>query len=444
MLNKSLLIAAVALFPALSAFAQKPAPLVIISLDGMRPDYVTHADEHGLKVPTLRTFLTQGTWAEGVEGVIPTVTYPSHTTIVTGVWPVEHGIYSNVRFDPLGEHPGVWYWEFSAIEVETLYQAASKAGLRTGAVSWPVTVGAPIDYNIAEHAQSEETATPAISPYNPPDILERLHIHPAKDADTDETKTAEAVAILRQDKPDLMLVHLANLDHQEHQHSPFSPEANAALEKLDVQVHQIEQAALAVDPATRIAIVSDHGFYRIDHIIHLNALFTKAGLITLGHRKAGEDDAPVLSWKAEAWTAGGSCAILLHDTDDAATLAKVKAVLDKAKANPKLGIAQILSHDEIAARGGFPNAAFLVEFKEGFGSGGNTSGAVVEDSPHTGTHGYLPSTPAMRSAFMLKGRGIAAGRDLKVIDMRQIAPSFAEMLGVTLPAAKQPPVHYQP
>ncbi len=412
--------------------------VIVISIDGLRGVTLASLASRGLNAPNLNEFARGGALSEGLIGVFPTVTYPSHTTIVTGVWPAEHGIYSNVLFDPLGQHPGVWYWEFSAIKVETLYQAASKAGLRTGAVSWPVTVGAPIDYNIAEHAQSEETATPAASPYNPPDILERLHIHPAKDADTDETKTAEAVAILKQDKPDLMLVHLANLDHQEHQHSPFSPEADAALEKLDAQVHQIEQAALAVDPATRIAIVSDHGFYRVDHIIHLNALFSQSGLITLGPKKS------VLSWKAEAWTAGGSSAILLHDANDAATLAKVKAVLDKAKANPKLGIAQILSHDEIVARGGFPDAAFLVEFKEGFGSGGNTSGAVVEDSPHTGTHGYLPSTPAMRSAFMVKGQGIAAGRDLKVIDMRQIAPSFAEMLGVTLPAAKQPPVHYQP
>ncbi len=72
----------------LPALAQsRSAPLVIISLDGMRPDYVTHADEHGLKIPTLRSFIAKGTYAEGVTGVVPTVTYPSRTTLVTGVWP---------------------------------------------------------------------------------------------------------------------------------------------------------------------------------------------------------------------------------------------------------------------------------------------------------------------------------------------------------------------
>src|SRR5713226_10343079 len=76
-------------FPAALAAAQeKVAPiLVMISIDGLRPDYITAADAHGAKVPNLRRFLKEGTYAEGVVGVVPTVTYPSHTTLVTGVWP---------------------------------------------------------------------------------------------------------------------------------------------------------------------------------------------------------------------------------------------------------------------------------------------------------------------------------------------------------------------
>ena len=74
--------------------------------------------------PPLRTYLTQGTYAEGVIGVVPTVTYPSHTTLVTGVWPAEHGIVDNTTFDPLGKHPGEWYWNFKDIKVPTLYTVA--------------------------------------------------------------------------------------------------------------------------------------------------------------------------------------------------------------------------------------------------------------------------------------------------------------------------------
>ena len=83
-------------------FAQNKAShvLVLISVDGMRPDYVTAADAHGAKVPNLRRFIKEGTYADGVVGIVPTVTYPSHTTLVTGVWPSKHGIWANTTFDP--------------------------------------------------------------------------------------------------------------------------------------------------------------------------------------------------------------------------------------------------------------------------------------------------------------------------------------------------------
>ena len=81
------LIVGFALFAAAVA-AQQPTPIVLmISIDGLRPDYVTAADKHGLKIPALRRFVTEGAFAEGVQGVIPTVTYPSHTTLISGVWP---------------------------------------------------------------------------------------------------------------------------------------------------------------------------------------------------------------------------------------------------------------------------------------------------------------------------------------------------------------------
>jgi len=428
-----------------SALAQTgPAPLVIISIDGMRPDYVTHADEHGLKIPTLRSFITQGTYAEGVTGVIPTVTYPSHTAIVTGVWPAQHGIYDNTTFDPLHVHPNVWYWFFKDIKVETLYQAADKAGLKTAAVSWPVTVGAPIDYNIAEYAQSEQTDNPGVSPYNPADILSQLGITKEPKENADVLRTREAVAIINKFKPTLLLVHLADLDHQEHLHSPFSPEANATLEVLDSQVRQIQQAALAVNPSTRIAVVSDHGFLRVDHHVNLNVLFAQAGLIQLGASQPNSKDPSVTAWSAQAWPAGGSCAIVLKDPKDKATLAKVKALLESAKAKPEYGIETILTHDELVKRGGFPNASFLVDFKETYAFTNKLNGPVVEEDPSTGTHGYLPSRPDLRSAFMIQGEGIAKDRDLHVIDMRQLAPTFAQLLNVKLPEAKLPPVNVKP
>jgi hypothetical protein len=57
-------------------------------------------------------------------------------------------------------------------------------------------------------------------------------------------------------------------------------------------------------------------------------------------------------------------------------------------------------------------------------------------APSTGTHGYLPDHPELRSALMIQGTGVAKARDLRVIDMRQIAPTVAQMLGVSCPTQK--------
>ena len=74
-----------AVAPAWAQGGVSPPLLLMISVDGLRPDYVTAADARGAKVPNLRRFLKEGAFAEGVVGVVPTVTYPSHTTLVTGV-----------------------------------------------------------------------------------------------------------------------------------------------------------------------------------------------------------------------------------------------------------------------------------------------------------------------------------------------------------------------
>ena len=127
---------------ALPLAAQSHNALLVISIDGMRPDYVLKADEHGLKIPHLRRLLKEGAYATGVRGVLPTVTYHSHTTILTGAWPVKHHIYSNVVFDPLDRNLAGWMWYSEDIAVPTLWDAAAKAGIVVGSVSWPVSVAA--------------------------------------------------------------------------------------------------------------------------------------------------------------------------------------------------------------------------------------------------------------------------------------------------------------
>src|SRR5262252_8154679 len=145
----ALVIACVCAFSARGQQGSEPL-LVMISVDGMRPDYITEADARGTKVPNLRRFMREGAFAEGVQGVIPTVTYPSHTTLITGVWPAKHGIYANLLFDPLEKGKQAWYWYAEDLKVPTLYDAAREAGRKTASVQWPVTVGAKITWDIPE------------------------------------------------------------------------------------------------------------------------------------------------------------------------------------------------------------------------------------------------------------------------------------------------------
>ncbi len=441
MLSKVIiLVSAFAILAPVRAQETHKPHVLMISIDGMKPEYVTHAEEHGLKLPTLRRFVAQGTYADGVEGVLPTVTYPSHTTMVTGVSPAQHGIVNNTVFDPMLQHKGEWYWYFKEVKAETLYEAADQASLTTAAVGWPVTVGAPIDYLIAEFAQSETVPLPPSATTRPTDLKDKLNIKVSDGVDGDDRKTAWTVGIINNYNPNFVIAHLDDLDHQEHSHGPFSPEANRTIEKIDGQASQIIDAELAQNPDAKIIIVSDHGFVRVDHHVALNALLAQAGLIRLAP-KGTNDRAPVVSWDAQAWEAGGTAAIVLHDPSDADVQRRVRDLLAKIAADPAYGINRVIEHDQVIKAGGFPDAAFVVDFKPGWSTGAGLRGAVLTDAPGTGTHGYMPDHPELRSSFFVMGKGIAKGKDLGLVDMRRIAPTVAEMLGVELPAVKLPPLN---
>jgi hypothetical protein len=440
------------------------APVLMISIDGLKPEYVTHADEHGLKIPTLRRFLAEGTYAEGVVAALPTVTYPNHTTLITGVWPAEHGIVNNTLFDPLRSLDGAWYWYAGDIRVPTLWDVAHEAHIGTASVSWPVSVNATsVDTLIPEYWRGRSAS---VDPENAnsqdvelmgaisrPDGLlfemqKRLGPYMMGNdttVDGDRTRTRYSLDILGRRKPGFMTIHLSSLDEAEHMTGPFSAESNSTLEAIDGMVGQLIDAAMKNDPNTVTIIVSDHGFSNVDHALNIAIPFLQAGLI---QGKAGADRAvKVTGWKAEPWATGGMAAIMLHDPTDAKTREKVHGVLARLATDPANGIAKILDHDEIAKLGGFPNAEWILALRPGFTFGSAFSGPLVSDQPSVkGTHGYLPSFPEMRASFFVMGQGIAHGRDLGVIDMRQIAPSAASILGVGLPGDKQAQLelHQQP
>ena len=131
-------------------------------------------------------------------------------------------------------------------------------------------------------------------------------------------------------------------------------------------------------------------------------------------------------------------AIMLHDPSDKATRNKVHTLLQQLAADPANGIEAILTPDQVAQLGGFPNAAFVVTLRAGFYTGAALTGPLLVETPGHGTHGYNPATtPEMGASFFIAGPEITSGRNLGLVDMRQIAPTLARILGVSLPDARQ-------
>jgi predicted AlkP superfamily pyrophosphatase or phosphodiesterase len=124
--------------------------VIVISIDGMMPEVYTNPDRLGLRIPNLREMAQAGYASQGATGVFPTVTYPSHTSMMTGVAPAVHGILANTPLDPFDKNRGGWYYYTEQIRVPTLWQVVKQAGGTTAAIGWPVTVGANFDINIPE------------------------------------------------------------------------------------------------------------------------------------------------------------------------------------------------------------------------------------------------------------------------------------------------------
>lgn len=415
-----------------------PPLLVVISIDGLRPDYITAADQHGAKVPNLRRFLKEGAYAEGVEGVVPTVTYPSHTTLVTGVWPAKHGIFANTTFDPLQKNYQGWYWYADDIRVPTLWDAAAKAGRTTASVQWPVTVGAHINWDIPEfwRANTEDDAKLLRAVATPGLLAEAQgEIGPYSGGvdttvEADKNRGRYAAWILEKKRPSLLLLHLIALDHIEHETGPFSAESVAVLEGLDAVIGSVREAAERLAPGhSYVAVVSDHGFAPTEAQLDLFPVFRDAKLFTV------DDQGKITDWKAMPWVTGGSAAIVLKDPGDAGTRAQVHDLLAKLAEDPANGIDRVLDGDELHKRGGYPTAAFFVSLKPGWRTGYAVDGPVLSKTKLGGTHGELPDVPELRAAFFIVGPGVPAGQKLGVIDMRDIAATLAHEAGLALPSA---------
>ncbi len=293
----------------------------MISIDGLRPADVLNALSRGLHLPVLEGLARTGAYASGVRDALPSVTYPNHTTLITGVWPARHGIASNTVFDPLHKNFGGWYWYASDIKVPTLWDAVHAAGRPVASLGWPVSVGAAsIDDNLPEywraHVPEDAKLERALATPGLPDALERDgHVALVDTGDTspdaDALKAHGRRRPLRPQAPRSASPCTCPASTTcSTRRAPARPQSHAALERIDAEVGEVVAAGRRVEPDLVVAIVSDHGFAPVQHDLNLGVAFVQAGLVQL------DADGEPVAWEAAPWPSGGSAGVVLARPDD--------------------------------------------------------------------------------------------------------------------------------
>ena len=414
--------------------------LVMISLDGLHPDYIKRAEQLGVRLPALGALVREGTFA-AVRGVFPTVTYPSHATLVTGVSPARHGITFNTTFDPLDRNGGGWFWYASDLKVPALWDIAKQRRLKTANVHWPVTVGAAIDLNIPQHwNRGTPDDRKLLAALSTPGLLPSLERDLGPYADGidesmagDENRARFALRLLEREKPDVMWAYFTALDHEQHETAPFSKSALGILEKLDGIVGRVVQAARrASGGRVAIVIVSDHGHALASRELSLGVLFRREGWI----KYASDSAARPNDWRVSLWNSSGTAGVMLRDPADTALQQQVGDRLAQLAADTANGIAKIWTRAEAASLGGMPDASFVIAMRPPYRVSGVTTGPLLRSVRAGGTHGYAPDVAAMDAIFIAVGPGIKSGLDLGKIDMRDVAPTVAALLGLPMPGVE--------
>jgi predicted AlkP superfamily pyrophosphatase or phosphodiesterase len=403
------------------ADSARPEHVLLISIDGLRPEF--YLDE-AYATPELRALLRAGSYARAAEGVFPSVTYPSHASMVTGVRPGRHGVAFNRVFDPSAPKTR-WYEKASDLRAPPLWEWARAAGLRTAAVSWPSTLGARVDTLVPErdyYARSEPLEL--LRQATTPGLFTRIAVTPVAEMFKDVARwdaflVETATAIIGRDRPHLLLLHLVEADYVQHQHGRDHPTVKAAVARLDAHLGMLVRALreAGIEERSAVIVTGDHGFQDLERLVYPNVLLVQAGLRSC--------PGPGEGWRSTAHIAGGAAGIFVSD---AGALALTESVLRAAGERRY----RVLTRADLDALDAMPGAALALEAAPGHAFGGECSGGFTR-AHRGGAHGFLPSRPSMATGFIAAGAGVRRGGALDTIRLIDIAPTVARLLGLTPP-----------
>ena len=428
------------LLVSLRATPAAPAPardriVVLVTIDGF-PAWVW--DDPALPMPFLRQLAREGATAQAMKIANPAVTWPNHTTLVTGVLPARHGVLFNGMMlrqgpdKPLKLEP--WKDKLELVRVPTVYDLAFKAGLKTAHVDWVPTTNAgtfhwefgerpnpasPIERELLASGQMTEQEVREFNQRNPPW--------------RDVYWTRAGIHIVKQHRPNLLLFHLLNTDAVNHRFGPGNHASLTAYAFADTCLRDLFTAVEAAgfkDKATFV-ITTDHGFKQARRIIRPNVAFRQAGWL----RTQGPN---ISACDAVANTLGGSAMIFVPDAAKRATLLpQVKALLAKLE-----GVERVFEPSEYAALGlPLPEqnnqmGDLFVVAKDGYAfthypTGEDVVTDVIADV-YPGHHGYLASDPKLDGMLVAWGHGVRRGVQLGTIRNVDVAPTVAALLGLKM------------
>lgn len=405
--------------------------LIIVSLDAFGTEDLAYA----LTLPNFKKFRQEAALVKAIESVYPSLTYMCHTSIVTGQYPRDHGIINNTLLQPNRISPD-WHWYTKYIKTPTLFDIASENDLSVSTILWPVTgKSRSIDYNIAEifaNRKWHSQVPVSLLASSPKYLIEKNHKFGhlrsgIKQPELDDFVTAVAVDTIMNEQPDVMAIHLVDLDSTRHGFGVKSPEAKTAIERMDAHLGQLFHA-IETTPAYKeahIVLLGDH--YQIDTqaVIRPNHLFKEAGLIQTKAQNKIQD------YKVYAKGADGSCYIYVKD-HEGLTMAQLKELLAPLKPY----IETIYNREEAVALGADPECFALIEASEGYYFESDIERPIIEDTNKhipgikllKASHGYSPKKENYTTMFMAKGPKIKAGVTLASGRLVDEGPTMLAML----------------
>lgn len=408
--------------------------LMVISYDAFSKDDWNLASS----LPNLAELITHGAYSNQLTSVYPSLTYVVHSTMVTGLYPDKHKVFHNNPFQPFVEDKQQhWYWYRSDIKTPTIYDEIKKYGMKSAGILWPVTGKASIRYNIPEiRAVGRENQALKVLKNGSPLYSLKMEMKYGKyrkgimQPYLDDFSTMCAIDTIKRKKPNLLLLHLIDLDDAKHDAGIDSEEAKAAVIRMDKRLGELINAVkeAGLYEQTVFLIIGDHSQMNVRYKVRLNKLLQEHNLIY-------EEDG---KWKWRAYIQGAGGTAYLHvKAGDLEAERIVLELLNNALSEEKYGIEAILYKEELSAYHVAEEYSYMIEAKRGYCFDDRLDGSIMEDlkekNQRYATHGYAPDKPGYLSNLIIAGADIKQNHDIGTVRMVDIAPTMAKILGVDFP-----------